>query len=393
MEKRFFIIIIIISIGLKLFAQTPTTAQTTIKYNCTNSRYGVYVKFNQDGPVSIGASLISIILPSSYPNGALNIFSANGGGWTDASLTYNEGGKDYHGISTTGQSNMAYGTANSELLLFEFILTINCASNVRLWTQGTDVDQTSDGTDYISNIFTPANNNYILTTNYAPFAALNASTTGMFSTCNATTNGTINLSVENGICSQTYLWSNGATSQNLTDLGAGTYNVTVTDAIGCSITRSATITEYTAINTSISSVNVLCRGNANGSANLSVSGGNTPYTYLWSNSATTEDLTNIIAGTYNVTVTDVNGCKKIATTTITEPAILTFTFSLQEITCYGQADGGVALTGIGGITPYQFSLDDGVTFPSTSGNFTGLGAGNYKPAIKDANGCITKCQF
>jgi uncharacterized repeat protein (TIGR01451 family) len=168
MKKTFLCCFAFIAFGFfQLQAQTPTVAQTTLKYISASNKYQVCIKFNQNGPVSVGSSLISLCIPGATANNKIAITSVNGGGWDDNSVTYDEGGKDYHGITTTGQSGMAYGTAGTELVLFEFSMSVGCITGLRLWDQSLgDKTQTNDGTDYISNIFTPANNNYILTTNY-----------------------------------------------------------------------------------------------------------------------------------------------------------------------------------------------------------------------------------
>lgn len=164
------ILIIILSAFFKynfIEAQTPTEAQTMLKYNSAVNKYQVCIKFNQNGPVSIGSSLISICFPENYPDNKISVTSLNGGNWGDNSRTFNENGKDYHAFTTIGEVNMGYTLAGTELILFEFALPEGCIPEVRLWDSKLgDKEQTSDGTDYISNIFTPYNNNYILTSTY-----------------------------------------------------------------------------------------------------------------------------------------------------------------------------------------------------------------------------------
>ncbi len=168
MKKIIFLTLSMFLLSISIImAQTPTVAQTTLKYLSASNKYQVCAKFNQNGPVSIGSSLISLCIPGATANNKIVITPVNGGGWDDNSVTYDEVGKDYHGITTTGQANMAYGASGTEIVLFEFTMPSGCITGLRLWDQSLgDKTQTSDGTDYISNVFTPANNNYILTTNY-----------------------------------------------------------------------------------------------------------------------------------------------------------------------------------------------------------------------------------
>src|SRR5262249_5027597 len=125
--------------------------------------------------------------------------------------------------------------------------------------------------------------------------------------CGAT-NGSIDLSVTGGTAPYTYAWTNGASTQDLTGLAAGTYTCTVTDAHGCTTQQPVTITAPGAPGLSETHANVSCHGGANGTVDLSVTGGTAPFTYAWSNGATTQDLSGLAAGTYNVTVTDAANC-------------------------------------------------------------------------------------
>ncbi|MBK6965471.1 MAG: SprB repeat-containing protein [Bacteroidales bacterium] len=115
----------------------------------------------------------------------------------------------------------------------------------------------------------------------------------------------------------TYLW-NDPSAQTLataTGLAAGTYTVTITDANGCTATAQAIITQPTALSGGAVATSSTC-GNANGSVDLSVSGGTPAYTYAWSNGATTQDLVNVVANTYSVTITDANGCTATSSATV-----------------------------------------------------------------------------
>ncbi len=125
--------------------------------------------------------------------------------------------------------------------------------------------------------------------------------------CNGGSNGSVLLSVTGGTSPFTYLWSNGATTSSFSDVPAGDYSVTVTDANGCTATANASVTEPQALSLEETHEGTTCN-EANGLIDLSVTGGTAPYTYLWSNDAVTEDLTGISSGTYTVVVIDANGC-------------------------------------------------------------------------------------
>src|SRR5208283_1080427 len=107
----------------------------------------------------------------------------------------------------------------------------------------------------------------------------------------------------------TYLWSNNQTNASAINLTVGTYSLTATDNNGCSVSASVTITQPLTLSASASATaNVLCNGGNNGSAASSISGGTTPYTYLWSNNQTNASAINLTVGTYSLTATDNNGC-------------------------------------------------------------------------------------
>jgi len=183
----------------------------------------------------------------------------------------------------------------------------------------------------------------------------------------------------------TFVWSNGQTSSAATNLGAGTYSVTVTDAHGCIAKANTSISQpSSALSVSIpSSTNISCQG-ANGSATASVVGGTAPYTYSWlPNGGTGNIASNLAAGNYTVTVTDANNC--IASTTVSITQMSSSLSAQVEVTSGCSAGSGTATaTASGGTTPYLYSWSPSGGTGATASN---LNAGTYTVTVTDANGC------
>ena len=135
--------------------------------------------------------------------------------------------------------------------------------------------------------------------------------------CNAAGTGTIDLTVSD--TTFTYEWNNGATTEDLSGLNPGTYIVTVTDVNGCTTESQPILIAQTPNPTTTTNVtDCSTQGGTDGAVDLMVIGQG-PYTYAWSNGATTQDITGLAAGTYTVTVTDVNGCTATKSATVSEP--------------------------------------------------------------------------
>ncbi len=201
--------------------------------------------------------------------------------------------------------------------------------------------------------------------------------------CNGATNGSINLTVTGGTPGYTYNWDNAPDVEDPSGLGAGTYTVTVTDSKGCTKTISVTLTEPAPIVINVSVNNVKCNGGNNGSIDLTVTGGTSPYSFNWDNAPDVEDPTGLTAGTYHVTVTDANGCTKTATALITEPPVLNISVVTTDVNCNGGSDGSINLTVTGGTSPYNYNWDNAPDVEDPSG----LAAGTYHVTVTDANGC------
>jgi gliding motility-associated-like protein len=181
----------------------------------------------------------------------------------------------------------------------------------------------------------------------------------------------------------TYSWSpSGGTAATATGLAAGSYTCTITDANGCIVTQVITITQPAGMTIAMTTTNVLCNGQANGSASSIVSGGAPSYTYAWAPSGGNgSSASNLNAGTYTFAVTDANGCTQTQLATITEPAVLFDSVSVVPVGCF--ATGSATAWTSGGTGPYTYLWQDFST-SSTDNNLT---AGTYTVQITDANGC------
>ena len=149
-----------------------------------------------------------------------------------------------------------------------------------------------------------------------PAAALSLDLDPTDLTCFGSNNGSIITGVTGGTAPYQFQWNTGTSAQNLINLSPGTYTVTVTDANGCTATAAETINQPSQIEISGVVANASCNPVTGGSIDLSVSGGSPGYTYMWSNSEITQDISGLSAGVYTVTVTDDNGCTATSSFTV-----------------------------------------------------------------------------
>lgn len=228
-----------------------------------------------------------------------------------------------------------------------------------------------------------------------PAEALNSSNVTTNVSCFGGSNAEINIDVWGGTPYYTYAWSTNASTQDVSNLTAGTYSLTITDTKGCTINKTFAVTEPQVIGGIASTTSVLCNGGASGSASYSVTGGTAPFSYSWQNtktlfSANTSTLNNVIADNYNLTITDANSCTKKVTMIITEPSALAVSVnSYHDVSCNGGNDGAIDILVGGGSVPYTYSWQNlAAAAVSIQQDITNVTANSYTVRVTDLNGCI-----
>jgi Secretion system C-terminal sorting domain/SprB repeat/HYR domain len=219
-----------------------------------------------------------------------------------------------------------------------------------------------------------------------PNAALAASAATSNVACFGNQTGSISLGVSGGTAGYSFDWGGGITSQNRTNLAAGTYAATVTDNNGCTTFIERTITQpIAALVASATASDISCNGNTNGTAFALANGGNGGFNYVWTNGAITSTISNLEAGTYIVTVSDAQNCLSTASVTISQPTLLVCTASATAQTANGLNNGSASAIATGGTPNYTFLWSNG-EITSTISN---LAPGAYGVIVTDANGCTT----
>ncbi|MDO8969178.1 MAG: SprB repeat-containing protein, partial [Saprospiraceae bacterium] len=209
--------------------------------------------------------------------------------------------------------------------------------------------------------------------------------------CFGGADGTGTILAADGTPPYSYTWPPSAgnqITQEVTNLSAGSYIVTVTDSGDCEGTVTVDISEPTQLAPLASVVDdILCRGEASGSVTVNTGGGTPPYVLLWTGGSANQTLTGLLAGTYTVTVTDGNGCTATSSTTVSEPAqdLLATISATTNVDCFGGNNGSATAVGSGGTGPYSYAWSNGQMLDLA----TGLAAGTHTVTVTDANSCTT----
>ncbi len=197
-------------------------------------------------------------------------------------------------------------------------------------------------------------------------------------------------SLSDGSTITNYNWNHprgDSTSNSLTGLPIGQYDITLINSNDCSINTTYELFEPNPLLVEdILLIDPSCSNDQSGSVELSISGGTLPYRYNWSTGADTKDLLNTNGGDFQVTVTDANNCSETGDLTLNSPSAIIGTIETDSIICFGDRNGRIDIVPSGGLPPYQYSLD-GNNYKSNN-TFIGLTAGNYTTFVRDINGCI-----
>jgi len=248
--------------------------------------------------------------------------------------------------------------------------------------QGAKIENLSDGD--VTVIVMDANGcSQTATANIKRPAPLSATLTGKNVSCNGTNDASVFAKISGGTEPYKFSWSNSAVTQNLTNIEAGTYTLTVTDANGCTANGSATVIKPDLVTVSIVKKDLSCSGQNDGSAKAVVTGGKEPFTYAWSSGGTKSEVAGLKEGVLSVTATDANGCKAEAKVTLARPAALTVKTSKKEITCANVSDGKAEVKILTGQEPFTYAWSNG----KTTANVEELGEGTFTVTVTDANNC------
>lgn len=216
-------------------------------------------------------------------------------------------------------------------------------------------------------------------------------------TCHNATDGAITITPEEGTAPYTVDWTGPGSftsnSETISGLLAGTYHATVEDANGCEYQTSVVLANPTTMQITSSILHPSCNTGATGAITINVTNGAEPYDYDWTGpngfTSSAQNPTNLGGGTYNLTVTDANGCQISQSFSVVAPDAITATFDVTNVTCRGGSDGEILITTMGGTPPYEYMWVGPAGFISTEENMIDVPAGGYNVMITDANGCAT----
>ncbi len=291
-------------------------------------------------------------------------------------------------VTSTVTDPTCYGSANGTLSIS---LSGGLAPFSHAWSTG---DTTTSLTNLSAGVYTDTITfaggcSYIYSDTLTQPAALTATDSVTSVLCYGGATGTVTVSVTGGTATYSHLWSTGATTAQLTGVGAGVYTDTITDSQGCRLVlTSDTVRQpLSAVSVVLDSTTAArCNGQSNGAIYTTASGGTGSITYAWTGTTqTTDDVTGLAAGPYVVTVTDANQCTATLNDTVTQPNTVTIvTDSVVNAKCNTSSDGSIYVHVTGGTVPYAYLWTPGNV---TTSSLFFKPAGTYTLSVTDRNGC------
>ena len=373
---------------------TYTTPQTTASYTQTYSQVAATTSDSVRVTSWDWPTVPAFTLPYATPAGPVGDFTP----WTIATAANPLGSSFSNPIITTDSTSNVNCAGNATGNIY-ITVTGSVAPYTYLWNDGaTTEDRINISAGTYTVTVTGADGNGATKSFVIGLVAGNpviTTDTTQNINCIGTATGQIAISVSSGIAPYTYLWSDGSTTEDRTNLPPGNYTVTVTGCNGATATRTFTLNlvSNVPVITTDSLINLTCAtGSSNGKIYISVSNGVSPYSYLWNDGSTIEDRTNLTLGNYTVTVTGCNGVSSNKTFTVgysvNNPLIVTD--SVVNTTCAGlQANGKIVVTINGGLNPYTYQWSDGATIEDRQS----LVAGNYTVTVTGCNGLSSNKTF
>lgn len=345
-----------VTLNIQVFHQGTTTP---VNGYIGGTSYDVRVTVNKSAgnPAGYGFQLTCLSTPGNQPAGTYSNLATNVKQKNITSGTFN--GRRY-----VEQS----GVTNNNQFNFRWTAPTSGTGSVRFYAAGNAVNGGSSSGDNAGST--------TLTLNELTPLSVSGNQTDV--SCFNGNNGSVNITVSGGSTPYTFLWNDGATTEDRTNLIAGSYTVTVTDNASATATATFSIAQpLEQLTVSGTVLNVNCNGGNNGSIITSVNGGTPNYTYNWGGGITTANRSNLTAGGYSVTVTDSKSCTASASFQVSQPTALGSTFSFLPILCFG-GNTTIQVSPTGGTAPYNV----------TPNNFT-VSAGNYLYTVTDNNNCST----
>ncbi len=215
--------------------------------------------------------------------------------------------------------------------------------------------------------------------------ALTASIVASNVTCHAAADGTATVNLSGAAPPVVFDWSNGDTTQTISNLAPGTYSVSIVDSNDCPASLTVSITEPPILSANASATAETSQNANDGTASAQPAGGTPIYSYLWGNGDTTATIINLAPGSYTVTVTDANGCTVSQTVVVNSfNCAITANISFANVSCPGSADGQATVTLSGGTLPLTYLWDSG----DTTATISNLAVGTYSVTVTDANNCV-----